>query len=125
MPTAPPMEEQIHVPPPPTGMNGTGTAPVYTGLMELQLTATGLSISGSFNGNGGANTFAFLDTTPIALSYSAIGFLNAGPLSIDQMNFQSVDVSLQLVPEASAVALLGMVGVISGLGVYWRRRVRI
>ncbi len=95
-------------------VNGVGTAPVYTGVMTITKTASGVDLSGSFSGsNGGANSFAFSDTTPIASTFGAVGFLNGGALSIDQINFSNVDVTFTPIPEPAALALLGLGGLLA------------
>lgn len=85
-------------------VNGTGTAVLYTGVMTLEVTAVGtVQLSGSFSGNGGANSFSFTDSsTPLTGNYNAVGFLNGSALSADQMIFQDVSV----VPEPAAAGLL-------------------
>lgn len=111
--TATPMAGQV---------NGAGTLTLYAGQMTLTRTVAGVDLAGSFSGNGGANTFAASDSTPISLTYSAVGFLNAGGISADQVIFQDVDVSYTAaVPEAGSVAMASLVGVVSALAA-WRRR---
>jgi hypothetical protein len=104
-------------------VNGVGTAPTYTGTMVLTLTASGMDVTGSFTGNGGANTFSFSDVSPAATAFSAVGFLNGSALSTDQMNFQNIDVTVSLVPEASAAAAMALATCV-GAAVVWVRRRR-
>ena len=77
---------------------------LYTGVMTLEVTAVGtVQLSGSFTGNGGANSFSFTDSsTPLTGNYNAVGFLNGSALSADQMIFQDASV----VPEPAAAGLL-------------------
>ena len=75
----------------------------YTGLMELTLTGLNeITVTGSFSGNGGSNTFSFVDTTPPTKTYSVVGFLNGGGLSADQVRFHDVTI----VPEPATWALV-------------------
>ena len=81
-------------------INGAGTPTLYTGEFTITKTAAGVDLSGSFSGNGGENTFLFSETTPISLTYGAVGFLNGGGMSADQVIFQ--DVNATYTPVASA-----------------------
>jgi hypothetical protein len=92
--------------------NGVGGGTIYAGELTLQLTPSGVDLSGFFRGNGTTNFFAFSDTTtPFTSGFEAVAFLNGGSLSADQMLFQNVAV-VSIVPEPSPVALLslGLVG---------------
>jgi hypothetical protein len=94
-----------------TGLvNGAGTPTLYSGVFTITRTASGIDLSGSFSGNGGANTFAASEATPISLTYGAIGFLNGSGISADQLIFQDVDVTYTAVPEATSVVLLALAG---------------
>jgi hypothetical protein len=89
-------------------VNGTGTLVPYVGVLTLELMAGGLQVSGSFTGNGGANSFSKLDTTPITTNFNTVGFLNGNSLSADQLLFQDVDVTFTPAPEPAAAALTGV-----------------
>lgn len=92
-----------------TGLvNGVGTPTLYSGELTIEKTATGVELSGGFSGNGGANTFSVAEATPISLTYGAVGFLNAGGISADQVIFQNVDVTYTPIPEPSSAALAGL-----------------
>jgi hypothetical protein len=82
-------------------INGVGTPTLYTGELTITKTAAGIDLSGKFSGNGGENTFAFSETTPVSLTYGAAGFLNGGGMSADQVIFQ--DVVVTLTPAGSPV----------------------
>jgi hypothetical protein len=83
----------------------------YTGTMLLTLTGLNeITVTGSFSGNGGSNTFSFVDTTPVTKTYSVVGFLNGGGLSADQVRFHDVTI----VPEPASWAL-GLVTLLGGL----------
>jgi hypothetical protein len=100
-----------------SSVNGDGAGPLYQGIMTLELTAGGLSLSGSFgNATHGMNTFSFLDDTPVTTTFGAVGFLNGGALSVDQVILRDVEVTL--VPEPSSLALAGA----GGLALLRRRR---
>ncbi len=106
-----------------TGLiNGAGTAVTYTGVMTLTLTASGIDLSGSFSGNGGTNTYAFSDTTPVATMFGAVGFLNGSTISADQVNFQNIDVTFSIVPEAPSIAAMSLASSVLGAVVWARRR---
>ncbi len=102
-------------------VNGAGTVTLYTGELTITRTATGVDLSGGFSGNGGANTFAASEASPISLTYGAVGFLNGGGISADQVRFQNVDVTYTPIPEPATWALA--VGSIVG-GAIARRRKR-
>jgi hypothetical protein len=110
--TAAPMAGQV---------NGAGPLTLYDGQMTLTRTSSGIDIAGSFSGNGGANTFAASDSTPISLTYGAVGFLNGGGISADQMIFQDVDATYTAVPEPPAGLLLLLAGGALALTHLWRR----
>ena len=93
--------------------------PTYTGVMTLLRTPTGVDITASFVGNGGANAFAVTDTTPVT-TFGAVGFLNGGPLNTDQVLLQDVDVSRVPIPEP-ATWMLG-IGSLVGCALVRRRR---
>jgi hypothetical protein len=97
----------------------------YTGTMTLTLTgANEITLTGSFSGTNtaGVNTFSLVDTTPTTKTFSVVGFLNGGGINADQVSFQNVDVNFLPIPEASSVALIGLVAGVSGLGAWLRRR---
>jgi hypothetical protein len=65
----------------------------YVGLMAVEKTPTGVALAGLLRGNGSTNLFAANDdSSPWPVNYGAVGYLNAGPLSCDQVNFQNVTV---------------------------------
>jgi hypothetical protein len=100
-----------------SSVNGDNTGPTYSGALTITLSAPGeVTLSGSFSGNGGLNTYSFVDTTAVATSYSVVGFLNGGPLSADQATFQNIDVTF--VPEPATAGLLGL----GAMGIAMRRR---
>lgn len=74
-----------------TGPEG---GPPYLGVMALEKTPAGVALAGLFGGNGATNLFAVNDdATPFPVNYAAVGYLNGGPLSCDQINFQNVTVT--------------------------------
>lgn len=89
-------------------INGAGTPTLYAGELTIEKTATGITLSGGFSGNGGANTFSVSEATPISLTYGAVGFLNAAGISADQVIFQNVDVTFTPIPEPASLALAGL-----------------
>lgn len=97
-----------------SAVNGVGGA-LYSGELTLELTASGVDLSGYFGGNGATNTFSFSDnSSPFTSNFEAVGFLNGGPLNNDQVLFQNVTVTLTPVPEPSSVVLafVGLIGFI-------------
>lgn len=99
-----------------TGLvNGEGTETLYAGELTITRTLAGVDVSGGFSGNGGSNVFTASDATPVSLTYGAVGFLNAGGISADQVIFQNVDVTFTAIPEPSSIALLGLACGITGL----------
>ncbi len=76
-------------------VSSTGTSgPTYTGTMALEKTPTGVAVAGILGGNGATNIYvATDDAPPTPVNYGAVAWLNGGPLSCDQFNFQNVDVS--------------------------------
>ena len=99
-----------------SSVNGDGAGPLYEGIMTLELQLGGLALSGSFGNASGMNTFSFLQAAPVATTYGAVGFLNGGALSADQVILRDVDVTF--VPEPSSLALAGL----GGLALLRRRR---
>jgi hypothetical protein len=98
-------------------VNGIGGS-VYSGELTLELTLSGVALSGSFGGNGQLNTFSGLDNATVggaflANNFEAVAFFNGSGLSADQILLQNVAVTYTPVPEPSAVviassALLGI-----------------
>jgi hypothetical protein len=97
-----------------SGTNGVGGGTLYTGELTLQLSASGVDLSGFFRGNNTTNIFAASDTTSaFTTDFEAVAFLNGGSLSADQMLFQNVNVTyIPVIPEPSAATLvaLGLIG---------------
>jgi hypothetical protein len=102
-------------------VNGTGTPTLYTGVFTITRTASGVDLSGSFSGNGGSNTFAASEATPISLTYGAVGFLNGSGISADQVILRDVDVTYTPIPEASGLVLMS-VAIAGGLARRRRRK---
>lgn len=99
-----------------TGLiEGVGISTPYAGELTIGRTATGITLSGGFSGNGGANTFSVTEESPISLTYGAVGFLNGSGISADQLIFQNVDVTYTAIPEPSSLALAELVGVLGTL----------
>lgn len=90
-------------------VNGNGAGPLYSGMMTLTLTASGVDLSGSFIGSNNAtgNLFTASDTaTPFPTTFGAIGFLLGGGLSVDQAQFS--DVTVSFVPEPATVSFMAL-----------------
>jgi hypothetical protein len=101
-----------------TGTNVTiASGPTYLGTMTLLRTLSGVDITASFVGNGGANAFSVSDNSSPFLTFGAVGFLNGGGISTDQVILQNVDVTF--IPEP-ATWVLALGSVVSGLAL--RRR---
>jgi hypothetical protein len=95
-------------------VNGVGGS-LYSGELTLQLTASGVALSGSFGGNGQMNLFSGLDDGTVggaflANNFEAVAFFNGSGLSADQILLQNVAVTYTPVPEPSAslIALIGL-----------------
>ena len=103
----------------PTGLVTLAAEQTYTGTMTLTLSNTNeITLSGSFSGNAGSNTFSFVDTSPATTTYSVVGFLNGGGINADQVTFNNVDVTFTPIPEPAALGLVG----IAAWGLACRRR---
>lgn len=98
-------------------VNGNGAGADYTGVLTLTRNALGLiDLSGSFIGSNAAtgNLFSASDLTPnLSSTYGAIGFLSGGPLNVDQVLFQNLDVTATAIPEP-ATWLLGLASLLGG-----------
>jgi hypothetical protein len=87
--------------------------------MSIERSGTSLVVTGTINGTATTNFSQSLnvaDATPPTFSFDRLGFLLGGNLDADQAVFTNLDV--RLVPEPSALLLLGMGG-LAGLA---RRR---
>lgn len=100
-------------------VNGDNTGADYTGSLRITRTLTGVDITGSFSNGTLSNAFAASDASPASSTYGAIGFLIGGPLNVEQVRFQNIDVTA--VPEP-ATWMLGLGSFIGGALV--RRRGR-
>lgn len=68
--------------------------PTFFAEMSLEKTPFGVAVAGYFGGNGATNLFAANDTTDSwPVNYAAVGVLNGGNSSCDQVNFQDVTVT--------------------------------
>jgi hypothetical protein len=103
-------------------VNGNGAGAHYTGVLKLTRNGSGLvDISGSFIGTNAAtgNLFSASDTTANSSStYSAVGFLVGSGLSVDQVNFTDVSVTVVNVPEPATITAFGF----AIIGMLARRR---
>ncbi|MEX1048443.1 MAG: hypothetical protein WED15_02865 [Akkermansiaceae bacterium] len=82
----------------------------YTFTLSLERVASGLQVESTITRISDSQDFgtvSFLDTTPLTYTFDRVGFLIAGNLDADQVQFSNIDVTL--VPEPHS-AVLGLIG---------------
>src|SRR5687767_12615020 len=71
-----------------------GGGAVFSGVMALENTPSGVVLAGSLSGNGATNIFTANDTaSPFPSVYGAVAYLFGNAMSVDQVNLQNVTVT--------------------------------
>jgi hypothetical protein len=106
-----------------SGNTGYVAGTLYTYVMQLTLTGSGLDVLSTMSGgslnNSGTASILYSDTTPSILTYDTFAIRPSGATGAAQI-FDTSLIQVEFIPEPSTFALLGL-GLL-GLGMYRRSR---